>query len=404
MNTFSNSSHQSDPSTSPWPTSPSTTLTNARLVLPDETFIGTLHMENGLIKDISRSSTSALGAIDCAGDYLLPGMVELHTDNLERHLMPRPKTYWAELPALVAHDAELIAAGITTVFDSIGIGEADETSLRGKGWDKVLEALAIAQSHHMLRSDHHLHVRCELPSEKCIELFRPFEAHPALRLISLMDHTPGQRQFQDIEKARVYYMGKKAWSKQYFEERVAAGPELQEKNAKPNRAYFIAFAKAHQIALASHDDATLEHVQQALDEGLQICEFPTSVTAAQAAHQGGLAVIMGAPNMVRGGSHSGNVAAKELAQLGYLDILSSDYVPASLLSAAFQLIDEAHFTVSQAVATVSTHAARAIGFHDRGALEVGLRGDVIRVTPVSPAGHKTHPLVRAVWRAGNPVL
>lgn len=382
----------------------SITLTNAKIVLPNESFLGTLQIEDSKIKDLTKGVTSTLGSIDCEGDYVMPGLIELHTDNLERHLMPRPKTYWSELPALVAHDAELIAAGITTVFDSIGIGEADETSLRGKGWEAVLKALIEAKKHNMLRSDHFLHVRCELPSPKCIDLFSVFIDHPALKLISLMDHTPGQRQFQDIEKARTYYMGKKAWSLEYFKERVALGPELQEKYAKPNRKYFIEFAKSQQISLASHDDATIEHVYQALDEGLQICEFPTQVAAAKAAHDGGMAVIMGAPNMVRGGSHSGNVAAVDLAKLGLLDILSSDYVPASLLSAAFKLIDQAGYSIEKAIACVSTHSAKAIGFQDRGAIEIGLRADVIRVAPITLEDQKIHPLVRSVWREGYQVL
>ena len=92
------------------------TLTNAKIVLPHESFLGTLRIENSIIKDISKGSSNSLGSIDCQGQYVMPGMVELHTDNLERHLMPRPKTYWSELPALVAHDSELISAGITTVF------------------------------------------------------------------------------------------------------------------------------------------------------------------------------------------------------------------------------------------------------------------------------------------------
>ena len=219
-----------------------------------------------------------------------------------------------------------------------------------------------------------------------------------------MDHTPGQRQFQDIEKARIYYMGKKGWSLEYFEERMASAPTLQEKYANPNRKFFIKYAKAHNIALASHDDASIEHVQQAVQEGLQICEFPTTVAAAKEAHEKGLAVIMGAPNMVRGGSHSGNVAAVELAKLGYLDILSSDYVPASLLSAAFKLMEQADFTIDQAVSCVSTNSAKAIGFEDRGSIEVGLKADIIQVQPIALENGTIHPLVRSVWRSGQKVL
>jgi len=381
-----------------------TTLTNARIVLPTETFVGTLHLRGNLIEDISMSNTSSLQSVDCEGDFLMPGLVELHTDNLERHLMPRPKTYWEELPALIAHDSDVIASGITTVFDSIGIGEADSSALRAKGWAGVLQALEIAQINQMLRSEHFLHVRCELPDPKCTELFKVFIGHPGLKLLSLMDHTPGQRQFHDIEKARIYYMGKKGWSQQYFEERVNAAPMLQEKNVRPNRQYFTDFCKQHQICLASHDDATTAHVEQSVAEGVRICEFPTQIPAAQAAHQNGLAVIMGAPNMVRGGSHSGNVAAVDLAKLGLLDILSSDYVPSSLLQAAFKLVNDAQFSISKAIACVSINPAKAIGFHDRGALAPKLRGDVIRVKAVEVENAPVFPLVRSVWRGGAQVI
>ena len=198
-----------------------TVFKNARMVLADEVVRGSLQVGNGRIASVDGGGTSALQGIDLGGDYLLPGLVEIHTDNFERHLMPRPKVQWAEMPALLAHDAEIAAAGITTVLDALGVGEADVDSLRGSAWNRVLDTIDTCTERNLLRADHHLHVRCELPAPNTIDLFEPFHGHPRLSLISLMDHTPGQRQWEDIEQARTYYTGKKGWSAEKFERQVA---------------------------------------------------------------------------------------------------------------------------------------------------------------------------------------
>ena len=114
-------------------------------------------------------------------------------------------------------------------------------------------------------------------------------------------------------------------------------------------------------------------------EGVTMSEFPTTVAAAQAARQHGMAIIMGGPNMVKGGSHSGNVSAAELAQADLLDIFSSDYVPSSLLLATFMLAELAGWSLPKAVRTVTSNPARAIGLQDRGQVAVGQRADLLRV-------------------------
>ncbi len=376
---------------------------NAKMVLPGEVVHGSLFAENGRISAVA-GDTSTVAAVDLDGDYLLPGLVEMHTDNFERHLMPRPKVHWAELPALLAHDAEIAAAGITTVFDALGVGDADPESLRGNAWNDVLATIDNCTQQGLLRADHHLHVRCELPAPNTIDLFEPFQGHPRLSLISLMDHTPGQRQWENIEQARIYYTGKKGWSQQKFEQQVVLASQLQAEYSEPHRQYFVDYSRTHGIALASHDDTTAAHVQQAHAEGASMSEFPTTVAAAREAHTHGLRNVMGGPNVVRGGSHSGNVAAVELARLGLLDILSSDYVPGSLLSAVMCLVEQGVMTWPQAVATVTSTPARATGLSDRGAIEAGLRADLIQVHIAElPNGHR-HAVVRAVWREGRRVL
>jgi alpha-D-ribose 1-methylphosphonate 5-triphosphate diphosphatase len=377
---------------------------NARMVLPDEVVHGTLSVHGTRLGDINSGGTSSRQTIDLEGDYLLPGFVEIHTDNFERHLIPRPKVHWAELPALLAHDAEIAAAGITTVLDAIGVGDIEHDSLRGGDMSRVLAAMDDSNTRGILRADHFLHVRCELPAANAVTLFQAFHGHQRLALISLMDHTPGQRQWENLEHARIYYTGKKGWSLERFERQVAHAESLQSQYAVPHRAYFSDYCRTHSIAMASHDDTTVHHVEQAHVEGAVISEFPTTLAAAREARQRGLLTVMGAPNVVRGGSHSGNVAATELAQHELLDILSSDYVPGSLMTGVFRLVDEGHMSLPKAVATVSLNPARAAGFSDRGAIACGQRADLVHVRRVEMSDGRHHGVVRSVWREGQRVL
>ncbi|MBK9348481.1 MAG: alpha-D-ribose 1-methylphosphonate 5-triphosphate diphosphatase [Burkholderiales bacterium] len=383
---------------------PSIVFKNARLVLPGEVQAGSLSVEAGRIAGFASTHGALPQAIDLEGDYLMPGFIEVHTDNFERHLMPRPKVQWDEMPALLAHDAEIAAAGITTVLDALGVGDADHESLRGTAWDSVLQTLDACTAANVLRADHHIHVRCELPAHNTVDLFKPFHGHKRLSLISLMDHTPGQRQWEDIEHARIYYTGKKGWSQEKFEHQVAHAERLQAQYAAPHRDYFVDYCREHGIALASHDDTTVAHVEQAHAEGASMSEFPTTLAAARAARARGLLTVMGGPNVVRGGSHSGNVAAADLARHGLLDVLSSDYVPGSLLSAVLRLVADDILTLPEAVAIVTRNPARATGMNDRGAIEPGLRADLVQVRLVEMPNGLRQGVVRAVWREGHRVL
>ncbi len=374
-------------------------LKNARLVLADEVVTGSVAVDAGHITGIASNGSALSAGIDLDGDYLLPGFIELHTDNFERHLMPRPKVRWPEMPALLAHDAECAAAGITTVYDALGVGDADPESMRGQDMAPIINALRQARADNLLRADHLLHIRCELPAPNALSLFEPFQNDPLVRLISLMDHTPGQRQWTNIEQARVYYTGKKGWSNEKFARSVATSMELQEKYALPHRRFFTEYSQAQGIALASHDDTLPAHVREAHAEGVRISEFPTTLAAAREAKSLGMSTVMGAPNVIRGGSHSGNVAAVELARLGLLDTLSSDYVPASLMGAAFQLTRDAGFSLPQAVATITRNPASALALTDRGEIATGKRADLVQVRVT-----KGHPVERAVWREGVRVI
>ncbi|MCW5660415.1 MAG: alpha-D-ribose 1-methylphosphonate 5-triphosphate diphosphatase [Burkholderiaceae bacterium] len=374
-------------------------FTRARVVLSDRVLPhGTVVLRDGLIHDVASEASHVSTAQDLCGDWLLPGLVELHTDALERHVMPRPKVSFPMQAAVQAHDAEIAAAGITTVLDAIGVGDPYGDGFRAHDQSALLDVLDWIEAAGLLRADHRIHVRCELPAPNARELFEPFSTHPRLLLISLMDHTPGQRQWSQIEQARVYYTGKKGWSDERFEHEVRIAPQRQAEHAAPNRAWFIHFARRHGIVLATHDDTTPEHVDEAVAAGAAISEFPTTLEAAQQAKRVGLSTVMGAPNVVRGGSHSGNVAAITLARQGLLDALSSDYVPASLLQAAWSLMREAGYSAPEAVGVVSLNPAQACGLLDRGQIAVGLRADIVRLREI-----KGLPAVREVWRSGRRV-
>lgn len=379
-------------------------LRNAYLVMPNEVVRGSIAVAGGVIAAVDSGGSQSLSAQDIDGDLLMPGFIEMHTDNLERHLMPRPKVHWPALPALLAHDAELVAAGITTVFDAIGVGDADPDALRGGDWQQFLELFDHARAQGLLRADHFLHIRCELPAPNTLELFEGFRDHPAVKLISLMDHTIGQRQWEDPRAARIYYMGKKGWSEEKFDRFAADAIDLQQRYAQTHRLSLVAHAQSRSIPLASHDDTQVEHVLQAQQLGVSISEFPTTVAAAQAAKQLGLSTVMGAPNLVRGGSHSGNVAAIDLARLNLLDCLSSDYVPSSLLSGVFRLVDEAQYPMAEAIACVSSKVADMLNLTDRGRIAAGMKADLLQVRLVTIPGGKRQPRVVGVWRDGIKVF
>jgi alpha-D-ribose 1-methylphosphonate 5-triphosphate diphosphatase len=352
-------------------------LGNAQLVLPDEVVQGHLVIRDGRVAEIG---TGALprGALDCEGDFLSPGLVELHTDNLERHITPRPKVNWPHHAAIVAHDAELASCGITTVFDAIRVGSitSSERDYRRYARPMADEILAMREAG-ALKISHHLHLRAETCSETLIEELEEFGADDRVGIVSLMDHTPGQRQFRDISKFEDYVCGKHGMSREGFETYVQFLYDLNDRLGARHEAAAVAAAKRYGAVLASHDDSTTEQVETSARHGIRVAEFPTTVEAAQACRAADIAVIMGAPNLVRGGSHSGNVSAGDLAELGLLDIISSDYVPSALLLAAVQL-GQRYGDMARGMATVTRTPARAAGLLDRGEVALGQRADLIR--------------------------
>ncbi|MDE1570771.1 alpha-D-ribose 1-methylphosphonate 5-triphosphate diphosphatase [Aquabacter sediminis] len=377
---------------------PDLILANARIVTADAVIEGDVRVRAGRIVEIGTGAVPR-DAIDCDGDYVLPGLVELHTDHVEGHLSPRPKVRWNPMAAVLAHDAQIAASGITTVFDSLRVWP-DKKAVGMDGDAPVLaEALAAAGKADALRADHQIHLRCEIPTDTVVEDAKALMERFEVRLVSLMDHTPGQRQFATIEQFRSYYKKKSGITDDEMDVIVATRLDFHARFARENRAGLVALAQARGIVLASHDDGTPDHVDEAIGDKVAIAEFPTTLEAARLSHAAGIRVLMGAPNLVRGGSHTGNVSAQELARNGLLDILSSDYVPSSLLWSAFDLTRrEEAISLPQAVRMVSRTPAEAAGLLDRGEIAPDRRADLIRVGLVGDM-----PVVRGVWREGRRV-
>ena len=371
-------------------------ISNAKIVTASEEFTGCLVVEDGIICSVDRGTTSVPGAEDWTGDWLLPGLVELHTDNLEKHLVPRPGVLWNAHSATVMHDALCAAAGITTVLDSIVIGDMDQGGARSQTQHVSIEALHECRAEGLLRVEHRLHLRCEVSAPDIAEVFEQYADDTLLELVSVMDHTPGQRQWRDLSKYRRYAERNGSFKDSDYAALVEERREHQLRYATQNRAAIIAASHARGLPLASHDDTEVAHVEQAHAEKIAISEFPTTVAAAQAARAAGMAIVMGGPNLVQGGSHSGNVSAAELARLDRLDVFSSDYVPASLLQSAFLLRDAVGWSLPKAVKTITCNPAHAVNLHDRGELAPGLRADLIRVR--LSVGM---PIVRGAWMRGE---
>lgn len=373
-------------------------LTNARVVMRDEVVHGSLHVLAGRIADVDATRAVTAGTIDLEGDYVVPGLVELHTDVLEKHAFPRPSARWPEVAAVVAHDGQLIAAGITTVLDSLAIGYVYDGGQRARNPLPLIAAIEQARAGGLLKADHLLHLRCEVSTEHVVTDFTPHAGHPLVRLVSLMDHAPGQRQFTNVAKYREYNQGKYGLSDAEIDALIEKRIADREKYGDVHRAALLRLCEASRVPLASHDDATVAHVEEAVKAGMVIAEFPTTIEAARAARAYGLAVIAGAPNLVMGRSHSGNVSVAELAAAGLLDILSSDYVPASALHGAFLLHQRYGWALPDAIASVTATPAERIGLDDRGEIAPGRCADLLRVRVVDDI-----PLVLAVWRDGRRV-
>lgn len=373
-------------------------LLNARVLSPTETGATELSVADGVIAATAEADAET---IDCEGDLLIPGLIDIHTDNIEHHFHPRPGVTWPSgLAAAVAHDAQMLSAGITTVLDSLSLGDYDSAGARTRMLHAAIGGIDAARAANLLRADHWFHFRCELSDGGLLPIIEQHVDNPRLLLMSMMDHTPGQRQWHDVQLYREFRRKKnnRVWSDEewqaYLDDRLAQ----QQRFVPEARAIIAAHGRDKQIRLASHDDTTIADVEQSADDGITISEFPTTLAAARHARTRGQLIVMGAPNVVLGGSHSGNVGAMELAEADCLDVLTSDYVPSSLLHGAV-LVGRQLGDLGAGIRMVTSAPAELLGLADRGRLEPGRRADIVQVRMVGDL-----PVVRGIWVAGRRYL
>lgn len=375
-----------------------TTFTNAKIITGDEVITGTIQFDDQAIKDIQPGNSQIPSAIDCQGDYIAPGLVELHTDNLEGHLQPRPSVHYPHNAAVIAHDRELASTGITTVFDALRIGSMTpkESQYQRYARECAHEILQNQAKGH-LKISHYLHIRSEVCSETLLDEMAEFSTDDRIGIVSLMDHTPGQRQFRDISQMEAYLQGKYGMNREQMDAHFNALYELQSRLGETHKKATVDFARAMNATLASHDDTTTEDVLSSKINNVTLAEFPTTVEAAAACKEHGIPIMMGAPNLVRGSSHSGNVSAMELVRMNLMDIISSDYIPSALLYSAVKVGMELD-DLAKGIATATRAPALAAGLTDRGELKTGLRADIIRFSLAADT-----PLLQSVWCQGERV-
>jgi alpha-D-ribose 1-methylphosphonate 5-triphosphate diphosphatase len=366
------------------------------IVSPTGLIRGEVVLQGEKILAVEARNAPSTSALDWGADWLVPGLVDIHTDNLEKHYQPRPGALWDAYGAALAHDGQCASAGITTVLDSLSLHGRKEGLDRKEALGPMIAGMDRAQADGALRAEHLLHLRCEVTNPELLSLLEPHADNARLKLLSVMDHTPGQRQTSDVARlvSRLVTAGHSETEIADItaERHEGRAPEL----AYANRRSVVAFAREYGVPICAHDDATDAHVDEAHQDGCVIAEFPVTLSAALRSRSYGMAICMGGPNFVRGSSHSGNLSARECAQHGVLDILASDYVPLSMLRSAFMLIDDFAWAPERALATVAATPARSLGLNDRGQIAAGQRADLLRVARRT-AGW---PVPAEVWRQG----
>ncbi|QEW20674.1 Alpha-D-ribose 1-methylphosphonate 5-triphosphate diphosphatase [Marinibacterium anthonyi] len=372
-------------------------LSNATLVGPDAVYSGAIRIADGRIEEITRDPVDG-EAIDCQGMLLTPGLIDMHGDMIEQELEPRAQVHFPTDVALNALDLRLAASGVTTAYAAVSFAAGTSKGQR-RSYDHTSDVIrALDAARPRLRVDHKVHARFDITFQDALAVVEALIEDGTVDLVSLMDHTPGQGQYRDIERfARqlAYARGiEQGQAEQLVADKIADRARPAEVIAATLRDIADLCARSG-VPMASHDDDTPEKVELMAGLGVRISEFPVTEDAAAACRAHGLVTAMGAPNALRGQSYSGNLSARQAHALGHLDILAADYHPAAIMPALLILAETDPRGLPGAVAMATDTPARALGLSDRGRLEPGLRADLAVFDP-SSAGR-----CLAVWSAGR---
>ncbi len=370
-----------------------TYFTHARVVLADTVLDNAaVLVDDGIIRAIDPEQVSDANEINLNGKTLLPGMIDLHCDALEKEVEPRPGVHFPLNFACAQADKRNAAAGITTVYHALSFAH-EELGVRNNHFAaEVARAVHDWRPHGLV--DNRVHCRYEITDETGLPILKQLLAEDAMHLISMMDHTPGQGQFKDMAAYQTYLA--RNYKKTADEVEVLVERKLQAAGGAYARMEELALAAhAAGISVASHDDDSPERVETMTRIGADISEFPITLAAAQAAKAAGMSTIFGAPNILRGKSQSGSMKAIEAIHAGVADCLCADYAPAALIVAIFKIAELSALDLAGAVRLVSKNPASAAHLDDRGEIAVGKRADLIAVG--LPGGL---PQVTDVWHKG----
>lgn len=382
-------------------------IKNGKLILKDRVLEGyDLILKEGKIQSVcpSEESKTEDGCIyDVKGSYVMPGIVDIHSDMIESYIQPRSTAVMDFEMGLKEAEKVLVGCGITTMFHSISMfreGTWDVKAIRQAPQVKRLAELVARYRHEERLIRHRYHLRYDIDNLACYEQVKEMIQKGYVDLLSFMDHTPGQGQYKNLD---IYRKHQPNEGRDMTEEEFAAlvKSEFEKETSTFDQLKELAeMAKECGISVASHDDDTLEKLQINKRLGVAISEFPITMEVAKAAKLKGFKTVVGAPNILLGGSHSGNLSALEAIREGAADVLVSDYYPQSLLQAVFQLYETEGIPVWEAVGYVTLAPAEAVGLADCiGSLEEGKEADILVVK--SQGGH---PCLEKVFVAGECIM
>lgn len=374
-----------------------TYLTRARLVLPDTVLEdASLLIEDDRILAVNPEQASCACEIDLCGQYLMPGLIDLHCDAIEKEAEPRARVLFPLDFAVAQVDRRNAAAGVTTPYHAMSFA-SQEWGMRNNDTAAEVARMVRDFGRHSL-VDNRVHCRYEVTDPGAEPVVAALIESGVVDLLSVMDHSPGQGQFKTLEAYLQYVMGNHAMTREEAE--TAARKKTQARHGAVERVErLIRLAQAHGIPTASHDDDSVQRVATMRNLGVGMSEFPINLDTAKAAVSCGLPTIFGAPNVVRGQSQSGSIRAIDAIRAGVASCLCSDYQPSTLITAVFAAHRQSDLTLPQAVALATANPAAACGLGDRGRVAPGLRADLIAVATVGGM-----PLVTRSWSAGRQVF
>ncbi|WP_427184740.1 alpha-D-ribose 1-methylphosphonate 5-triphosphate diphosphatase [Bordetella bronchialis] len=374
-----------------------TLLTHARIVLADDVLDGaSLLLEDDRIAAVDPVNARADHVVDLRGHTLMPGLIDLHCDAIEKEAEPRARVLFPLEFAVAQIDRRNAAAGITTPYHAVSFANREWGVRNNDTAAEVIRSLHAFRPHSLV--DNRVHCRYEVTDPYAVPVLTALMDEGMVQLLSVMDHSPGQGQFKTLDAYLEYMMGNHGMSREQAEEAARAKTVAQE-GAVGRVEHLLERARRHGIPTASHDDDSVHRIAAMRALGVAMSEFPITLDTAKAAVSCGLPTILGAPNVLRGQSQSGSIRAIDAIRAGVASCLCSDYQPSTLIAAAFVAARQASLPLPQAVALVSANPAQAAGLTDRGRIQAGLRADLTAVAMVGG-----QPLVSHTWSAGRLVF